>query len=79
MAVHKTAVPVVGVFTQAHIGDDDQFRDLVLHRLYSALDDAVFGVSLGPQGILSVRDAEENDAGNAQVKCLPGHLDQVVN
>jgi hypothetical protein len=35
VAVHKSAVTVVGVFAQAHIGDDDQFRDLVLHRLYS--------------------------------------------
>jgi hypothetical protein len=51
MTVHKAAVSVIGVFTQADIGDDHQFGDLVFYGLDGALDDAVFGVGLGSQRV----------------------------
>ena len=79
MAVNEAAMAVVGILAQAHIGDHRQFRHLVLDRAGGPLDNAVFGVGLGAQGVFFRRDTEKNNCRDAQGEGLSGYLDQVVN
>ena len=55
------AMPVAGVFAQAHVGDDDQVRVSGLQRAGGLLHDAVVGVGTAAEFVLVRGDAEEQD------------------
>ena len=71
------AVPVVGVLAEAHVGDDHQFRELVLDGADGHLHDALVVVGAGGGGVLVRRDAEQQDRLDAEPDHL-AHLGQHV-
>ena len=56
----KSAMTMVGVFTETDIGDDKQFRGFVFQFPDSPLDDPVLVVSSGTDTVLFLRNAEKH-------------------
>ena len=65
-ALHDAAMPVLHVFAQTHVGDDEQRRQFLFQKPDGLLDDAIFGVGAGSFRIFLVRNAEQQDRRDAQ-------------
>ena len=72
MIVDDAAVTVIGVFAKADIGNDEQVRCCVLRGLHRLLHDAAVAVRIAALRILLSRDAEENNASQAETGRLAG-------
>ncbi len=68
------AVPVIGVFAETHVTDDGEFRSRPLDRADGLLDNAVVRVSAGSVGVLVLRDAEQHDGRDTQVRDFSANL-----
>ena len=79
LSLDDPAVAVVGVFAKAHVGQQQQAWHRFLERGQGALNDAVIGVGVRAEGVLMVGNAEQNDAGDAQIPNLPALLNRPVN
>ncbi len=64
--VEQAAVAVVGVFAQAHVGDDDEVGHGRFNRPNRLLHNAVVGKVFQADGVFEGRDAEEDDGGDVQ-------------
>ncbi|GIV82293.1 MAG: hypothetical protein KatS3mg051_1647 [Anaerolineae bacterium] len=67
---HDTAVPVIGVFAQAHIGDDQHIGVDVLDGADCLLHDAFAGEILCPLRVLVSGQAEQDHRGDVQRRDL---------
>ena len=59
---------VAGVFAQAHVGDHEQIELRFANRFDRALHGAMRGSRLRAGLVLVFRQAEQNHAGNSQVR-----------
>ncbi len=57
---------MAGVLAVAHVGHDEEFRNLPTQRAYGPLDDPVLIVGAGGHLVLGFRQPEKNHAADAQ-------------
>ena len=69
--VEETAVAVIGVLAEAHVGDDDELRQGVLECADCLLYDTLVGEALEPVRVLGARDPEQEDGFQAERVELP--------
>ena len=72
--VDQAAMAVAGVFAQADVGDDEQFRIGLLEAGHGLLHDAVGGVGPAADRVFFLRQPEKHDRAQSLVH---GHLSQV--
>ena len=64
--LNDAAMPVVCVFAEANVGDDEQGWHCILNRADCLLDNSIVGVCLGTQRVLFLRDSKQDGAGNTE-------------
>ena len=79
VVLDDSAMTVVGVFTEADVGDQHQFRHRFLYCPKRLLDDAVVGVCFGTDRIFFLGDAEEDDRRDAEGLDFFTFLDDTVD
>ena len=72
-------MPVAGVLAVAHIGHEQQLRDLALHGPHRLLHDAVVGISAGCQLVLDGRDSEQDHAADPELGRFRAFLHQFID
>ena len=70
---------VVGVLAEADVDDHHQLGHRLAERAQGPLDDAVVGPGGAADGVLRLRDAEEQDGRHAVVEGGLGGVDQAVD
>jgi hypothetical protein len=76
---HDTAVAVVGVLAQTHVGDNDKIVDPVLDCLYRLRDYVVFLVPLASGRVFLRWDAKQDYPRNAQVGHFHGFFHDFID
>jgi hypothetical protein len=77
-AFHNAAVAVIRVLTETDIGDNGQVGYLIFYGACRFLNNAVFGVSPGSQGIFLVGKSEKHYGRDAEFICFFGYFYQMV-
>ena len=70
---------VARVLAEAHVGDDEEVGNRVLHGADRLLDDAVLGVRLAAAGVLFCGQAEEEHGGDAHGRRVLALLQQLIH
>ena len=79
LANDDTALSMIGVLAEAHVGDDGQIRQRLFERTHRALHDAIGRVPARTHGVLVLRNPKQNHRWNAEVVDLATLLDQAVD
>ena len=81
LSTHDAAVAVAGVLAQADVGDEDQlFRGArLLERAQRLLHDAVFVPGAGGLFVFAFRQAEEQQAADAQLRGFFGLAHRLIH
>ena len=77
-AVDQSAMTMIGVFTKTHVGDDDQVRPFGLDGPHGLLDDTVRRVVFFADGVLTLRNAEENQRPYPAFRGAPHFIQNAV-
>jgi len=78
---HDAAVAMAGVLTEADVGDKDELFGCggLFERAQALLHNAVFVPRAGCLFILCIREAKEQQAADAELRCLFGFAQRFVD
>ena len=77
--IQNTAVAMVGIFAQAHVGDDDDVAVRRFDRPNRLLDDAIGREIFCPHAVFLIRDTEKEDGRDVQPTDFINLTRQLVN
>ena len=77
--IHKTAMAMIGILTETYVGNYRKIRHFVFDRPDGLLNNAIFSIRLGTQGVFLVGNTRNHDGRDTKFSGLFYNGDQIVD